>query len=160
MKTQKYKITLTNEEKEELNRLVRKQSVSQNIAKRAKVILLVSEDKLKHIEISKSVGIVQSQLSKWIKRWQEESKEKKVEERLKDKARSGRKPTITAEQWCKIMALACEKPDNHGVPITHWSHSTLTAEIIKQGIVETISMSHVGDFLKKQNYNPIEQSIG
>lgn len=160
MKTQKYKITLTNEEKEELNRLVRKQSVSQNIAKRAKVILLVSEDKLKHIEISKSVGIVQSQLSKWIKRWQEESKEKKVEERLKDKARSGRKPTITAEQWCKIMALACEKPENHGVPITHWSHSTLTAEIIKQGIVETISMSHVGDFLKKQNYNPIEQSIG
>ena len=160
MKNQKYKIELSEEEKEELNRLVRKQSVSQNIAKRAKVILLVSEDKLKHIEISKSVGIVQSQLSKWIKRWQEESKEKKVEERLKDKARSGRKPTITAEQWCKIMALACEKPDNHGVPITHWSHSTLTAEIIKQGIVETISMSHVGDFLKKQNYNPIEQSIG
>ncbi len=160
MKNQKYKIELSKKEKEELNRLVRKQSISQNIAKRARVILLVEEEKLKHIEISKSVGMAQSQLSKWIKRWQEESKEKKVEERLKDKARSGRKPTITAEQWCKIMALACEKPENHGVPITHWSHSTLTAEIIKQGIVETISMSHVGDFLKKQNYNPIEPSIG
>ena len=99
-------------------------------------------------------------MPQWIKRWQEANKETEVEERLKDKARSGRKPTITAEQWCKIMALACEKPENHGVPITHWSHSTLTAEIIKQGIVETISMSHVGDFLKKQNYNPIEASIG
>jgi putative transposase len=160
MKNTKYKINLSVEEKEELNRLVRKQSVSQNIAKRARLILLVAEEKLQHIEISKKVGIVQSQLPQWIKRWQEANKETEVEERLKDKARSGRKPTITAEQWCKIMALACEKPENHGVPITHWSHSTLTAEIIKQGIVETISMSHVGDFLKKQNYNLIEASIG
>jgi putative transposase len=160
MKNTKYKINLSVEEKEELNRLVRKQSISQSIAKRARLILLVAEEKLQHIEISKKVGIVQSQLPQWIKRWQEANKETEVEERLKDKARSGRKPTITAEQWCKIMALACEKPENHGVPITHWSHSTLTAEIIKQGIVETISMSHVGDFLKKQNYNPIEQSIG
>jgi len=159
MKKIKYKIELKMEEEAELNQLIRKQSISQNIAKRAKLILLVVEDKLQHIEISKEVGIVQSELPKWIKRWQER-KEETIEECLKDKARSGRKPTITAEQWCKIMALACEKPENHGVPITHWSHSTLTAEIIKQGIVETISMSHVGDFLKKQNYNPIEVSIG
>ena len=160
MKNTKYKIDLSVEEKEELNRLVRKQSISQSIAKRARLILLVAEEKLQHIEISKKVGIVQSQLPQWRKRWQEANKETEVEERLKDKARSGRKPTITAEQWCKIMALACEKPENHGVPITHWSHSTLTAEIIKQGIVKTISMSHVGDFLKKQNYNLIEASIG
>jgi len=160
MKNQKYKIDLSKKEKEELNRLVRKQSVSQNIAKRAKLILLVAEEKLNHREISEKVGIVQSQLPQWIKRWQEANKETAVEERLKDKARSGRKPTITAEQWCKIMALACEKPENHGVPITHWSHSTLTAEIMKQGIVETISESYVGIFLKKQNYNLIEASIG
>jgi len=160
MRNQKHKIDLSNEEKEELNSLVRKQSISQNIAKRAKLILLVSEGKLLHIEISKKVGIVQSQLVKWIKRWRETSKDEKAEDRLKDKPRSGRKPTITAEQWCKIMALACEKPENHGVPITNWSHSTLTAEIIKQGIIDTISMSHVGNFLKKQNYNPIEVSIG
>jgi len=160
MRNQKHKIDLSNEEKEELNSLVRKQSISQNIAKRAKLILLVSEGKLLHIEISKKVGIVQSQLVKWIKRWRETSKDEKAEDRLKDKPRSGRKPTITAEQWCKIMALACEKPENHGVPITNWSHSTLTAEIIKQGIIDTISMSHVGNFLKKQNYNPIEASIG
>jgi len=160
MRIQKYKIGLSNEEKEELNRLARKQSISQNIAKRAKLILLVAENKLQHIEISKKVGIVQSQVVKWINRWTETSKNEKAEERLKDKVRSGRKPTITAEQWCKIMALACEKPENHGVPITHGSHSTLTTEIIKQGIVETISQSHVGNFLKKQNYNRIEVFIG
>jgi putative transposase len=160
MKNEKYKIALSKQEKEELNKIVRKQSVSQNIAKRARLILLVAEEELKHVEISKRVGIVQSQFPQWIKRWQEGNKETKVEERLKDRHRSGRKARITAEQWCKIMALACEKPENHGVTITHWSHSTLTAEIIKQGIVDKISMSHVGEFLKKQNYNPIEVSIG
>ena len=106
------------------------------------------------------VGVWVGRFAIWIKRWQDAKKETPVEERLKDKARSGRKPTITAEQWCKIMALACEKPENYGVPITHWSHSTLTSEIIKQGIVETISIAHVGNFLKKQNYNHIEASIG
>jgi len=159
MKNIKYKIELKSEEEAELNRLARKASIGQNIAKRAKLILLVAEDKHYHVEIAKKVGIVQSELPKWIKRWKE-SKEKNIEDRLKDRPRSGRKPTITAEQWCKIMALACEKPENYGVPITNWSHSTLTAEIIKQGIVDTISMSHVGNFLKKQNYNPIEVSIG
>jgi len=160
MKNQKYKIDLNKEEKEELNKVIRKQNISQNIAKRARLILLVAEEELKHIEISRRIGIVQSQFPQWIKRWQEGNKEMKVEERLKDRPRSGRKARITAEQWCKIMALACEKPESYGVPITHWSHSTLTAEIIKQGIVDKISMSHVGDFLKKQNYNPIEASIG
>ena len=81
MKNTKYKINLSVEEKEELNRLVRKQSVSQNIAKRARLILLVAEEKLQHIEISKKVGIVQSQLPQWIKRWQEANKETEVEER-------------------------------------------------------------------------------
>jgi len=46
------------------------------------------------------------------------------------------------------MALACEKPENHGVPITNWSLSSLTAEIIKQGIVEAISTTYVGNFLR------------
>ena len=53
-------VALSVEEKEELNRLVRKQSISQSIAKRARLILLVAEEKLQHIEISKKVGIVQS----------------------------------------------------------------------------------------------------
>ena len=86
--------------------------------------------------------------------------DKDIEKRLKDRPRSGRPATITAEQWCKIMALACEKPENHGVPITHWSQSSLTAEIIKQGILESVSPNHIGNFLKKSNYNLTEASIG
>ncbi len=140
--------------------LSKKQTIAQNIAKRAKIILMANNGENKNSEIAIKLGIRAEDITKWTKRWTQTIMIENIEERLSDLARPGRPAIITAGQWCKIMALACEKPENHGIPITHWSHSTLTAEIIKQGIVETISPSHVGDFLKKQNYNHIKASIG
>ena len=156
----KYKINLKEKDKSELEKVVRKQSVSQNIAKRARIILMANGQKITNLEIARRLGIRYEDITKWTKRWIEEEKIEDVEERLKDRQRSGRKPTITAEQWCKIMALACEKPEDYGVPITNWSHSTLTTEVLKQGIVEKISMSHVGNFLKKRNSNLTKVSTG
>jgi len=159
MRPLKYKIKLSESEKEELEKIIRKQTTAQNIAKRARIILMANSEEYTNREIAKYVGINENELTKWTKRWVNTPK-KDIEKILEDKPRSGRPATITAEQWCKIMALACEKPENHGVPITHWSHSTLTAEIIKQGIVESISYTHVGNFLKKSNCNLTEVSIG
>ena len=159
MKSKKYKIELNNLEKERLEAIVRKQTIAQNIARRARIILMVDGGKYTNTKVAEYVGMDNGEITRWTKRWVE-SKEKDVEERLADKARTGRPSTIRAEQWCKIMAVACEKPEIYGVPISHWSHSSLTAEIIKQGIVESISSTHVGNFLKKQNFNLIEVSIG
>jgi len=159
MRPLKYRIKLSESEKEELKRIISKQTTAQNIAKRARILLMVDSGEHTNREIAKYVGMNENELRRWTKRWVD-SEDKDIEERLKDRPRSGRPATITAEQWCKIMALACEKPENHGVPITHWSHSALTAEIIKQGIVKSISPTHVGNFLKKSNYNLIEVFIG
>lgn len=159
MRPTKYKIELNETEKEALEKIVRKQTTSQNIARRARIILMAGSGKYKNAEIAKYVGMDNGDITRWTKRWVESSIDN-IEERLQDMPRSGRTATITAEQWCKIMALACEKPEKYGVPISHWSHSTLTAEIIKQGIVESISTTHVGNFLKKSNFNLIEVSTG
>lgn len=128
--------------------------------RRAKIILLADNTDKSYTAIAKSLNIASCDMTKWTQRWVKRSDIKDVEERLQDNPRSGRPSEITPEQWCKIMALACEKPENHGVPITNWSHSTLTREILKQEIVEKISQSHVGGFLKRQNYNHIAVSIG
>ena len=160
MRAIKYKINLQSHEKETLEKLLKKQSTSQNIARRARIILLTNNTKESYTAIANSLGIRSCDITKWTKRWVERSDIKDSEERLQDNPRSGRPSKITPEQWCQIMALACEKPENYGVPIANWSHSTLTKEILKQGIVKTISQSHVGDFLKKQNYNPTVVSIG
>jgi len=161
MRKLKYKIELNESDKAELEKIVRKQTTHQSIARRARIILMANSGKYRNGEIAKYVGMDGGEITRWTKRWVEsENIIEDVEERLKDRPRSGRPATITAEQWCKIMALACEKPEDHGVPITHWSRSTLTAEIINQGIVDSISTTHVGNFLKKSNYNHIEVSIG
>ena len=160
MRPVKYKINLLSHEKTILETLLKKHSTPQNIARRAKIILLANNAEMTYTAIADSMNIKSCDITKWTKRWCERSDIEDTEERLQDDPRSGRPSEITPEQWCRVMALACERPEDHGVPITHWSHSTLTAEIIKQGIIEKISQSHVGDFLKKQNYNPIEASIG
>lgn len=93
------------------------------------------------------------------RRWLEQSLEP-VTQRLSDSPRSGAPERITMEQWCQIIALACEPPQEYGLPITHWTHEELAAEAIKQGIVDTISSSHVGQVLKKKIYNLIEATTG
>jgi putative transposase len=160
MRPVKYKIKLLPAQKELLEKLLKKQSTPQNIARRANIILLADNTDISYKAIANTLNILGCDVTKWTQRWVERSDIEDSEQRLQDKPRSGRPSEITPEQWCQIMALACEKPQNHGVPITHWSHSTLTREILKQGIVKTISQSHVGDFLKKQNYNPTVVSIG
>jgi putative transposase len=160
MRPIKYKIELKKDEIITLKKVLKKHSTPQNIAKRVKIILMAATAELKNSEIAKELNIRNCDITKWTQRWRENEGIENCIERLYDKPRSGKPATITAKQWSLIMALACEKPENYGLPITQWSHSTLTQEIIKQGIIETISQTHVGDFLKKHNYNPIVVSTG
>ena len=84
----------------------------------------------------------------WIKRRLAMS-DRPVAERLQDLPRSGAPDTFTPEQLCQIVVLACEKREHYGRPITHWTNNELVDEAIKQGIVESISTSYVGQLLKK-----------
>src|SRR5215207_6161743 len=70
-----------------------------------------------------------------------------VEEVLVDEPRSGKPATFTPEQICRIVALACEDPRDCGRPVTHWSTTELADEVLKQGIVRSISARSVGRFL-------------
>lgn len=145
----KYRVPLTESEKAELEQLVRKHSTAQNVVKRARIILLANGEGQSNKEIARQVGMNKCDVTRWTKRWMERATEP-VEERLGDALRCGRPDRITAEQWCSIIALACEPPEDHGLPITHWTHKELAQEVVKQNIVESISPSHIGTILKKR----------
>jgi putative transposase len=83
-----------------------------------------------------------------------------VGERLQDLPRCGAPGRFTPEQLCQIVALACEKPEQYGRPITHWTNRELADEAIKQGIVESISVGYVGQLLKKTMYNRTASDTG
>jgi hypothetical protein len=49
----------------------------------------------------------------------------------------------------RIMALACEVPEDSDLPLSHWSQSELAREAVRRGIVDSISHGLVGRFLKR-----------
>lgn len=148
-----YRINLLNQEKMELEAIIRKQTTPQHIARRARIVLLANGEAKTNRYIANQVGMNPCDITLWTKRWIEKS-DKPVKERLCDAPRSGTPDRITAEQWCKIIAMACEPPEKYGIPITHWSYSELAKQAIKQDIVETISASHIGNVLKKKVLQP------
>ena len=73
---------------------------------------------------------------------------RKLLEILSDEQRAGAPCKFTAEQICQIMSVACERPEDSGLPISHWSLDSLVDEVIKREIVESISRSRLAVFLK------------
>jgi hypothetical protein len=72
-----------------------------------------------------------------------------IEDRLSDLPRSGKPSGITTDQMCQIVALACEKPEQTGRPISHWTGREIGDEIVKRGIMEQISPRHAARLLKR-----------
>jgi hypothetical protein len=68
-----------------------------------------------------------------------------IEQTLSDAPRTGAPATFTPEQVCLLIALACEKPPEH---LSQWSRTSLVQEAIKRNIVDSISPTSIGRFLK------------
>lgn len=156
-------ITLTETERSELEKLVNKHSTSQQIALRSRIILFASEGK-NNQEIGRKLSIHRCTVRHWRERWLNQSVDDKsvlesvdnesVLERLQDAPRSGRPPTFTAEQLTHLFAIACEDPRESGRPISHWTNSELADELVRRGIVESISPRHVGRLLEEADLKP------
>src|SRR5258708_12999690 len=72
-----------------------------------------------------------------------------IERGLADAARSGSPGKFSAEQIVQIVAVACEEPQASGYPVSHWTPKEVAQEVIKRGVVESISERQVGRFLKR-----------
>ena len=149
----RYRINLLASERTTLEALIRQQTTPQHLAKRARIILLANGEAATNRAISDQLGVTQAEVTTWTKRWIERAMDP-LAERLADLPRSGRPDTITPEQWCQILALACEPPERHGYPITHWSSRELTQEAIRQGIVARLSAGYLRKVLKKKDLQP------
>jgi hypothetical protein len=141
-------IVLSIEERSELERLIRGHSTPQHLARRARMIVLAA-DGVGVGESADRLGVWRKGVSAWRARWTAGGEGKSAAERLCDAPRPGAPPTITPEQTCAIVALACERPDAGGAPISHWSTSDLAREAVRRGIIGCISPRQVGRFLKR-----------
>jgi transposase len=149
-------LELKTNEREALEALIRKHGTPQQIAQRGRMILLAAEGK-NNEEIARELGVCADTVRTWRMRWiswQKLSLEDfSLVERLSDTPRPGRPPQITSEQFCQLIAFACEQPKER--PITHWTGREIAEEVMQRGIIEQISPRHASRLLKKGTLNPI-----
>jgi putative transposase len=145
-------IEVSAEERAELERLVRRHTTGQQLAERARIVLLMADGR-NNSEVARAVAVDVDTVRKWRTRWCRRrgapGAELRVAARRADAPRPGTPARITPEQVCRIVALACEAPGAAGRPLSQWSTTELAAEIVRRGIVETISPRHAARLLKR-----------
>jgi transposase len=145
---------LSDTEREVLVQLVNRHSTPQQIALRGKIILLADLGR-NNRQIARELNISRDMARTWRERWLSlQQTELSVQERLQDAERPGVPATFSLEQIVQLFAIACEKPEIYGRPISHWSAKELADELIEQGIVESISARHVGRLLSEASLKP------
>ena len=139
--------------------LIRAHKTPQHLSFRAQIILQLADGQNTR-EVADGLSTSRLTVRRWRRHWLAHP-DASVLERLQDAPRPGTPATFSPEQWCQIMAIACEPPEAAGRPISHWTPREIADEAIKRGIVETISERHVGRFFKiRPSSNRIEAGIG
>lgn len=145
-----------------------KHSLSDHTKTRISILLLASKGRTNE-SIKRELGVDLNTVKKWRRRWEAEFDSIKAFELgqsgqgvkdqvllkrmllvLKDSPRSGAPKRITLAQEQQIIALACDKPEDHGIPITQWNREMLAQVAKTKGIVQRISPRYVSEILKKK----------
>ena len=139
-----------------LEALVRRSSAPQRLVKRAQIILLLAAGKTFN-EVARALGVLRQTVYKWGKRWRTQARQlaeveaqersdqalsARLAGRLLDAYRPGKPATprsepragFSPEQIVKLIAVACERPQDCGRPITRWSSRELAAGVVKRRV--------------------------
>jgi transposase len=150
-------VPLSADERQELLTLIRAHTTPQHFSFRAHIILQLAEGHNAR-EVARHLGTSRVTVRRWRRHWLARPAGS-VSERLQDAPRPGAPATFAVEQWCQIMALACEPPEDSERPISHWTPREVAAEAIKRGIVAAISERHVGRFFKSGRAQTASESL-
>jgi putative transposase len=144
-------VNLSDAEQQGLEKLIKRHQVGQQIAKRARIVLAAGRGQ-KNKEIAQVYKVTLVTVGLWRNRWvkiQDISfDDLSIEDRLQDAPRPGAPAKITADQRCRMEAMACEKPEGSDRPITHWTAREIADELKKRKIVDNISPRHAARLLK------------
>ncbi len=146
-------VHLTDDERQALEKLIKRHSTEQQVALRAHIVLAAAAGQ-GNAQIGRDLQVTVDTARLWRQRWLDlqaiPASELSAAERLQDLPRPGAPARLTAEQVCQIEALACEKPDASERPISQWTSREIADEIVKRGIVEQISPRHAARLLKRR----------
>ena len=155
-------VTLSEKQRALLEHLSRRPTSPQRLVRRVNTILAAA-DGASNASIAQRLSLDRDTVRMWRQRWRTGAQaldaaeaagdpDKALLARIKalfdDAPRSGSPGDFSAEQLAQIISVACESPEDCGRPVTHWTPRELADEVIKRGVVSSISPRTVGRFLK------------
>lgn len=136
----KQHVTLSEEERQYLDKLLSQGELPVKVCKRALALLELDRGQ-SYTRVAETVGMSQPTGSTWAKNYRQDGLLS-----LKDKPRSGRPVEIDGLSRAKITALACsEAPPGYG----QWTLRLLAEKAVELEYCESISHTQVANILKK-----------
>src|SRR5947209_2828286 len=141
------KVLLSERQQEVLDEFSRSRSEPYFLRQRATLILLAFAGLLNE-QIAPQVGLERHQVGRWRSRWaaafddlvrvecleEAPALRQALRQLLADAPRPGAPGKFSAEQLAQIFAVACEDPQQSGLPFTHWTHAELAKEVMNRGM--------------------------
>ncbi len=137
----RYRVALTDEERERLRDLTRKGTASVRMVRRAQTLLLAAEERIDE-DIAAALQIGVATVERTRRRFVEEG----VEAALRERPRPGARPKLGPKQQAFVVALACTKPPEGR---ERWTMQLLADRVVELRIVPDITDEAIRLLLKK-----------
>lgn len=152
MPAKKYKVTLPDDERQDLTTLVSKGKAAARKITRARILLLADESEAgpswSDDRIVEALGISRRTVERTREKWVESGLEAALNHKRTPRPQAKR---LDGEAEARLVHLACsEAPDGR----ERWTMQMLADKLIELEIVETVSDETVRTTLKKMNSNP------
>jgi len=150
-----------------LTKILKSGKITSSQSRRLGVISSRLYNNIGRSQTARNLGVNLPFVDRWPKRWlsqeaeikeyfSQENQEKRSKSKdiafilklVADKPRSGAPPKFDQATKDRIIAIALDKPSQHGIPVERWSQEMLAAYLVEQGIVEHICSSSLSNFLK------------
>jgi transposase len=148
----RYRVTLTDEERERLERLTRKGTAPVRMVRRAQTLLLAAEER-RDEDIATALHIGVSTVERTRQRCVEEG----VEASLRERPRPGARPKLGPKERAFVVALACTKPPEGR---ERWTMGLLAERVVELKIVPDITDESIRRLLKSTSSSRGSRSSG
>src|SRR4051794_27930691 len=142
----RYRVTLTEEERERLEGLTRKGRAPVRMVRRAQLLLLAAEEQ-RDEAIAKALHIGVSTVERTRRRCVEDG----VEASLRERPRPGARPKLGPKEQAFVVALACTKPPEGRL---RWTMQLLADRVVELQIVPDITDEAIRRLLKRTSSSP------
>ena len=143
-------LSLTNEQREHLDNLIRTGNAPARVQARAR-ILLHTDRSQGHARFDKEVAEALRVSAATVIRTRKTFLDEGLEAALYDKPRPGATPKITGDIEAQLITLACSDPPQGRA---RWTLRLLADKMVELGYIDTISNVAVYQRLKKTNSSP------